>query len=85
MLEPTKPADVLQWRCTNGKEYTDIFSQPQRWKQLCEIAHRDRQDLLPQILRSDLAFGLLFSLAFPHRSTPSLIKHLDTLISRPIN
>jgi hypothetical protein len=77
-FEAAKPADALLWHCEEGKECTDKFAQPQSWKELYEIAFRDRQDHLPQVLREDRAFGLLFALAFPHRIMPSLVKHLDT-------
>jgi hypothetical protein len=83
-FEPAKPSDQLKWHCENGKEMSGMFTQPQTWKQLCEIAYRDRQEYLPQVIRDDLVFGLLFMLAFPHRFTPRLIKHLDSLISRPV-
>lgn len=83
-FEPARPVDALLWHCGEGKEYTDIFAQPQSWKQLSEIAFRDRQERLPKVLREDLTFGVLFMLAFPHRTMPSLVKHLDTLISRTI-
>jgi hypothetical protein len=77
-FEPEQPRDALLWRGDKGKEFTDQFPQPQSWKQLCEIAFRDRRDRLPQVLQQDRVFGLLFVLAFPHRIMPSLTKHLDS-------
>ena len=84
-FEPTRPVDVLLWFCDDGKEYTDTFAQPQSWKVLRETAFRDRQDRLPRVLREDLTFSVLFMLAFPHRTMPSLIKHLDNSISSTSN
>jgi hypothetical protein len=82
-FKPEKPADTLLWHCERGKEYQCTFDRPQSWKQLHELALRDDRDRLPKVLRDDFEFGVAFMLAFPHRIMPSLIKHLDDLISPP--
>jgi hypothetical protein len=79
-FEPPKPAEELRWHCEEGKEFLCASAQPQSWKVLCEFANRDRQEFLPQVIRNDATFALLFLLAFPHRFSPRFVKHLDTLV-----
>jgi hypothetical protein len=81
-FEPSKPPEWLRWHCEEGREVLTTFNQPQSWKELCEIANLDRQEYLPQVLRNDATFGLLFLMAFPHRFSHRFVKHLDTLVTQ---
>ncbi len=76
-FRPVVPADLLLWHCTKGKEYQCNFDQPQSWKDLHAVSFRDDQERLPQTLREDRVFALMFLLTFRHRAVPSLVKHLD--------
>ena len=71
---------MLLWHFEEGKEYSDWFNQPQSWAELLELTNRNDEDRLPQVLKTDGEFALMFLLVFPHRAFPSLVKHLDQTI-----
>jgi hypothetical protein len=80
-FEPTRPVDNLLWHCPDGKECTGAFAQPQSWKELREIALRDRKNLLPETIKEDTDFAIMFLLAFPHRIAPAIVKYVDDITS----
>lgn len=76
-FEYEAPADYLEWRCEKGIERDFIFMQPQSWGELKNLAVTPPIQKLPNLLRSDLHFRLMFWLAFPHRMAWSIVGSLD--------
>jgi hypothetical protein len=74
---PDEKAGYLEWHCVNGSEKDQTFQQPQSWKELVEFASSPRVDKLPEVLRSDRQFRLMFALAFPHRHAWSILGSID--------
>jgi hypothetical protein len=74
---PDGKAGYLEWHCANGSEKDQAFQQPQSWKELVEFASSPRIDKLPDVLRSDQQFRLMFTLAFPHRQAWSILGSID--------
>jgi hypothetical protein len=83
VFEPAQPVGHLLWYCSEGKESSGTFPQPQSWAELRGLSLKDSKDRLPKVLRDDLDFALLFMLAFPHRILPLFVRHIDTQISSP--
>lgn len=81
-FRPDVPADHLRWHCETGKEFQARVDHPQSWKELRDLAFRDEQERLANVLRNDRQFALLFMLAFPHRTISSLVKYLDDQFGR---
>jgi hypothetical protein len=80
MMTVFKPADragYLEWYCADGSETDQSFNRPQSWKELVEFSSSPTTEKLPDVLRSDQRFRLLFALAFPHRQAWSIIGSLD--------
>ncbi|MGA2544281.1 MAG: hypothetical protein ABSG78_22245 [Verrucomicrobiota bacterium] len=78
-LVPESPIDLLLWTWGNsrGSNQSRKFSAPQSWTALLAEARRDEDVSLPDVLKSELDFALLFLLCFPHRLTTGLAKNLD--------
>jgi hypothetical protein len=74
---PDKPWGYLEWHCDEGLERDQSFSQPQSWKDLAELAATPKVELLPEVLRTDWQFALMFLLTVPHRIAWSLIGNID--------
>ncbi len=83
LFGPEKSWGYLEWHCDEGIERDQLFSQPQSWKQLVEFAAAPAVERLPEVLRADWQFGLMFLLAVPHRIAWSLIGNIDGVVSRP--
>ena len=69
---------------TKGKEYSQAFARPQSWKELQGLASRDDRERVPKVLQDDVSFALIFGLVYQHRTQLSLIKHLDSMITAPL-
>lgn len=78
---PDKPWGYLEWHCDEGAERDQMFAQPQSWKQLVEFAAKPAIERLPESLRSDFQFELMFFVAYPHRINWSLIGNIDQFLS----
>jgi len=76
--EGLQTIDVLLWHCEQGEEMTRKAGKPQSWKELLDAARADDISALPNALRDDPDFALMFALAYPHRASLALIKALDT-------
>jgi len=74
---PDEKAGYLEWHCAKGSEKDQAFQQPQSWRELVEFASSPRIDKLPEVLRSDRQFRLMFTLAFPHRQAWSILGSID--------
>ena len=77
VFRPDDKAGYLEWYCANGSETDQSFNQPQSWKELVGMASSPPVDRLPDVLRLDLQFRLMFVLAFPHRQVWSILGSLD--------
>lgn len=74
---PESPVDILLWECEQGLESSRHLETPQSWSRLIEEAHKNESSTLPQILQDDRDFSILFLLAYPHRISSALVRHLD--------
>jgi hypothetical protein len=74
---PDEKAGYLEWHCAKGSEMDQAFMQPQSWKELEELASSPPIGKLPEVLRSDQQFRLIFTLAFPHRQAWSIFGSID--------
>jgi hypothetical protein len=78
-FQPEPAVDGLLWQCPTGREAERNPDMTQSWVKLVEKAWEDRSGALPQILREDRDFALMFFLAYPHRLSPGLVGLLDNL------
>lgn len=76
-FQPKHAADALLWHCEQGEEKTRLQGKPQRWQTLTGEARANDLSSLPEILRKDADFALMFMLAYPHRASTTLVKALD--------
>jgi hypothetical protein len=77
VFKPDDKAGYLEWRCRNGSETDQSFNQPQSWKELVQLASSPTTEKLPDVLRSDWQYRLMFIMAFPHRQAWSIFGSLD--------
>lgn len=77
-FKPQRAANLLLWHCEAGEETERLPGKPQSWRELSAAARTNNLMALPEILRNDSEFALMFSLACPHRASTTLIKALDT-------
>jgi hypothetical protein len=75
-FRPTKPHELLLWKCSDGKESSRWYARPESWASLRHEAEHDTPEILPSVLQ-DPAFALMFLLVYPHRMSVALIRHLD--------
>jgi len=71
--------DALTWECTEGHESVRKPEHTQSWKALMVEAVKDRSEILPNALRSDKAFAIMFLLTYPHRLSAALVWSLDSV------
>jgi hypothetical protein len=82
---PDKPWGYLEWHCDEGLERDQFFPQPQSWKDLVDLAATPAVERLPESLRTDSQFALMFLITVPHRVAWSLIGNIDKLLSSTAN
>ena len=78
-LTPDHPRDILLWNWGNlrGANQSRKFGAPQSWAELLVESRRDESDSLPDVIKSNFDFALLFMLCFPHRLSRNLVKHFE--------
>lgn len=76
-FEPQSVIDGLTWECPHGHESVRKPNMEQSWKVLVDEAVKERAEILPNILRSDKAFTLMFLLTYPHRLSVALVRSLE--------
>lgn len=76
-FEPRPVIEGLTWECPEGHESVRKPNIEQSWKALVVDAVKDRSETLPDVLRSDKAFALMFLLTYPHRLSASLVRSLE--------
>lgn len=69
------------WYSPKGELHHTFPGRPQSWKKLLKEAQAERSTIIPESLRERPEFLILFSLVYPHRSQPALIRLLDGAIS----
>jgi hypothetical protein len=81
-LIPDKPHDLLLWNWGEkfGSNQSRIFPTPQSWTELLAESRRDEDDSLPNVIKEDLDFELLFLICFPHRLNKAFVKHLENRV-----
>jgi hypothetical protein len=79
-FQPQPAIDGLLWQSPEGHEAVRQLDMEQSWSVLVERARKDRSQILPEILREDHDFALMFLLAYPHRLSRSLIGLLDNRV-----
>ena len=81
-FQPTPTIDGLVWECPHGHEAVRNPDMTQSWKVLKNEAVADRSAKLPQVIRTNRDFALMFLLAYPHRLSPALVGVLDAAYRR---
>ena len=76
-FQPKHAADALLWHGEHGEEKTRMEGKPQSWQTLAGEARTNDLSTLPDILRKDEDFALMFLLVYPHRASTTLVKALD--------
>ncbi|HEX4665391.1 MAG TPA: hypothetical protein VH207_02230 [Chthoniobacterales bacterium] len=76
-FQPEPAIDGFLWKSPKGHEAVRHPETTQSWKVMVDKASEDRRQSLPQMLRDDSDFAIMFLLAYPHRLSPALVRHLD--------
>lgn len=76
-FQPSPKNDGLLWDAPEGDEAERKPEKEQSWAKLREVAQEDRTNDLPDVLRENPEFTLMFFLAYPHRISPALVGFLD--------
>jgi len=76
-FQPEPATDGLLWKSPRGHEAIRKPEMTQSWKVLTEKANEDRSKRLPNVLRKDLEFALMFLLTYPHRMSAGIVHLLD--------
>jgi hypothetical protein len=76
-FQPSPKDDGLLWDAPEGHEAERKPEKEQSWAKLREIALEDRTNDLPDVLRENPEFALMFFMAYPHRISPALVGFLD--------
>lgn len=78
-LVPDNPRDLLLWHWGHerGKEQDRLFGAPQSWRDLQIESRRNEDDSLPDVIKDEFDFALLFALCFPHRLNKGLVKFFE--------
>jgi hypothetical protein len=76
-FQPEPAIDGLLWKSPQGHEAVRKPEITQSWELLENKAAENRTEILPQVLRRDLDFALMFLLVYPHRLSPGLVRLLD--------
>jgi hypothetical protein len=78
-LVPDDPNDLLLWSWGHerGSNQTRLFPAPQSWRELLLESRRDESGALPEAIKQEFDFAVLFLLCFPHRLTNALVKYFE--------
>ena len=80
-FRPTNVHDLLLWDCDNGEERHSWPARPGIWQGLKQKAGTVNLGALPQVVRGNPIFALLFLLAYPHRLGTNLVQFLDKALT----
>ena len=73
--------EYFRWRSDKGSLVTSTPKAPQSWKELLEEAEAPPKDI-PRMFKRNPELALYFSLVYPHRLTPHLLKIIETVLQR---
>ncbi len=78
-LTSDTPTDIFLWRWGNERGANQLrkFPPKQSWCELLAESRRHEDNMLPEAIKNEFDFALLFLLCFPHRLSRALVKHLD--------
>jgi len=76
-FEPSPKVDGLLWDAPKGHEADRKPEAEQSWSKLREAAEEDRAEALPDVLRENPEFALMYFLVYPHRISLALVGFLD--------
>ncbi|NOS72761.1 MAG: hypothetical protein HOP33_22905, partial [Verrucomicrobia bacterium] len=81
-FQPSPKNDGLLWDAPEGHEADRKPEKEQSWTKLRDAAAEDRANELPDVLRENPKFALMYFLAYPHRISPALVGFLDRQFGR---
>jgi hypothetical protein len=64
------------WRTEEGQEIVSHAKLPTRWSELVEASRDCRTPHIPSFFREEPLLLLLFSIMFPYRCTPEVVRFL---------
>jgi len=78
-LVPDKPHDILlwYWGYKRGINQARKYPPTQSWRELLVESRRNEDDALPNVIKTEFDFALLFLLCFPHRLSKQLVKYFE--------
>jgi hypothetical protein len=78
-IVPDKPRDILlwDWGFDRGMNRTRKYPPTQSWRELLADSRRDESNSLPNVIKGEIDFAILFLLCFPHRLSPALVKFFE--------
>ena len=79
-FKPRHPWMYYLWRCSEGDNLWQLPGVPEKWSNLLEKAQRRADDDLPDYLRHDASFLILFLIMYPHRFNPATAALLDSMV-----
>jgi len=74
-----------RWRNEEGGEIMKIISPKQSWQALKDESFECQGEEVPDLLKQDPVFALLFLVIFPHRLNASFIRWLDTALREAVH
>ncbi len=81
-FQPLPKVDGLLWDASDGHEAGRKPEKEQSWTKLRDTAMENRANELPDVLRENPEFALMYFLAYPHRISPALVGFLDRHFGR---
>lgn len=76
-MEYARPSDFYLWRTYDGQLRQWYVKRPQPWNELVEQATADCDNELPDTLRQNPEFAIMFMLVYPHRFNGALLKQIE--------
>lgn len=80
-MEYAKPVEFYLWRTFDGQLTQRYVKRPQPWGELVERANEDTATGLPETLRANPEFTIMFGLVYPHRFGRGLLSLLESAAS----
>lgn len=77
-MDHAGPMDFYLWRTLDGQLRQRYVKRPQPWRELVGRANEDTATGIPQTLRTNPEFALMFALVFPHRFGRGLLRILES-------
>jgi hypothetical protein len=74
---PSESWEWLRWRGETGALASRFVGSPQSWSALLSDVENIDLSVLPQLLRDNPAFAVLFSLVYPHRFSRELLRLIE--------